>query len=543
MKLVRLLLTLCLSVIAIAPGVANAVTGDDLLPVFQRSHAGAPLRAVYIGGSITQAGNGWAREWLVSQFPKSAVTIVNAGMSATGSDLGIFRLSRDVIACQPDIVFVEFAVNDGGQSDEQATRCLETIVVRLKSLPHPPAVVFLETAAKEGSNRKRHQAVAKRYGLLDVDFQVALDAHLAKTKQDWGALMGDSVHPNEAGHAFYSDVVAKALQPFVEAAKTSTELAGSIQRLPSPLTKKPLWLDANIAAIPTTATWRKENSIPFWWDMFFLGVTGCNTPGQTLTIPFRGTAVGLFYALDPSYGALYASLDGGPPRVIVCNNRGGYSYTLLGTDLKPQQHLLTVCIPSSGPANNMRTVKLGYLMVAGETKATDALAPQGPFTPDALAKFAVVPVPAKTWRMAGPFGGSKPTLESIADLDTLFAPEEKGNAGAWVPAVGAAEWVDIGKATGMSDRSVSYARARLRVDMAQTISLLFSVDYFAKIWVNGALVKAIRDGHGGVTEPVVFPVALNSGWNDVLVKVHSGSKGNGFALSISPPDGGFEWGQ
>jgi hypothetical protein len=28
--------------------------------------------------------------------------------------LGVFRLERDVIAYQPDIIFIEFAVNDNG---------------------------------------------------------------------------------------------------------------------------------------------------------------------------------------------------------------------------------------------------------------------------------------------------------------------------------------------------------------------------------------------------------------------------------------------
>ena len=35
-------------------------------------------------------------------------------MGGTGSDLGVFRLQHDVLRQRPDLVFIEFAVNDAG---------------------------------------------------------------------------------------------------------------------------------------------------------------------------------------------------------------------------------------------------------------------------------------------------------------------------------------------------------------------------------------------------------------------------------------------
>ena len=89
-----------------------ASVGDDVVAVFTRAERGEPLRYVAIGGSITQAsGDGWAGEWLRRQFPKSDVTVVNSGMSATGSSLGIFRIERDIIAHQPDLVAIDTAAD------------------------------------------------------------------------------------------------------------------------------------------------------------------------------------------------------------------------------------------------------------------------------------------------------------------------------------------------------------------------------------------------------------------------------------------------
>ena len=53
-------------------------------------------------------------DWWQTRFPSSAVTLVNAGIGATGSDIGTFRVKKDVIEKDPDFVVVEFAVNDAG---------------------------------------------------------------------------------------------------------------------------------------------------------------------------------------------------------------------------------------------------------------------------------------------------------------------------------------------------------------------------------------------------------------------------------------------
>jgi hypothetical protein len=206
-----ILLSMILLSLSVVAGAAEFGRGRDLLPVFARAHAGQPLRAAAIGGSITQAGGGWLEPWLREQFPKAAVTMRNAGMSATGSALGVFRLERDVISAQPDLVLIEYAVNDGGTSDEDAIRYTESIVVRLKSLPHPPAIVFVEAAAKGGSKRHRHQRVAKHYGLLDKgrygSFYVNLDGdepRLVDTGFRGGytyTILGRDLQPREHGRA------------------------------------------------------------------------------------------------------------------------------------------------------------------------------------------------------------------------------------------------------------------------------------------------------------------------------------------------------
>ena len=92
--------------------------------------AGAEVKVGYLGGSIT-AQPGWRPKTLAhfqKTFPAAKFSEINAAIGGTGSDLGVFRLQQDVLDAKPDLLFVEFAVNDGLASPEQIFRCMEGIV-------------------------------------------------------------------------------------------------------------------------------------------------------------------------------------------------------------------------------------------------------------------------------------------------------------------------------------------------------------------------------------------------------------------------------
>lgn len=357
---------LAVLLLVLRPGIAGeAEPGADVARVFAAARAGAPLRYVALGGSITQSGAGWIGPWLRDQFPASRVTTVNSGMSATGSALGIFRLERDVISHQPDLVAIETCVNDDGLPDDVTVRYVESLVVRLKRLPHPPAIIFLEAAAKQGSRIQRHRHVARHYGLFEVDLQAAVEAELQRTGQDWAAFFSDAVHPNEAGNRFYARMIERTLAPLLD----QNPKAGNVV-LPRPLSEKPLILDGRMVplfGITGAPGWRKNASPPFWMDAFFNGTLSASEPGAALEIPFRGTWAGVFYPMDKSYGTFDASIDGGEPRRITPNTRGGYSLDIVGRDLPAGEHVLRITLPAadSSPGVNGE-VRLGYLLLAGE---------------------------------------------------------------------------------------------------------------------------------------------------------------------------------
>ncbi len=513
-------------------------TGADVGQAFAKARKGQPLRIVYLGGSITQAGDGWAADWLRQRLPKSQITIVNSGMSATGSALGIFRLDRDVIAYQPDIVFIEFCVNDGGVGDEDVIHYLETIVVRLKKLPHPPAIVMVEAAAKGGVNLARHRRVARHYQLLEVDLQQAIDAQLAQGDVTWETYFSDNVHPNPNGHALYADIIAKTLEPYLTNTTWKTKSS-----LPSPLSTKPLLLDARM--IPLVAynyggTWKRESTLSFWWNRFFLGTLSSETPGASLSIPVRGTTFGLFYAMDKSYGSCFVSVDERLPTPLATNSRGGYSYTLPGQNLPPGDHRLQVVLPSK--SDNPTTthingpVKLGYLLVAGENQSSPYTAERGLYPAEKLAQLHYRTLQPTSWKWSGPYTPEPITTAPKDALDYMekrFAPEINPVEVLWKPVSPTADPIlDFYKLSTSQKPAVAYAVTEIQSLESRQVLLAIACDYFAKIWVNGKLMVTLDKPHGSPKDLMLIPITLKPGSNPLLVKIGAGMNGFNFCAGI-----------
>ncbi len=520
-------------VMAGVPGKVRAdEIGRDLREVFLRAKRGEPLRYVAMGGSITGAARGgWIGPWLRSQFPSSTVTVSNAGMSATGSALGVFRLERDVIALQPDLVILEFCVNDGNCADEHAVRYMETLVVRLKQLPHPPAIVIVEVAAKGGVNLSRHRLVARHYGLLEIDLQRAVDEHLQSRKLPWSAFFEDEVHPNAEGHEFYAKIIESALEPFVRGEADAVQVEARTPLRP-PLSAKPLLLDAtmiSLGSVDDVAGWSRESAVPFWWNRFFLGFLGAANPGATLRLPVRGTTVGLFYPMHPSYGKFLTSVDGACPQQITQNTRDGYGFDILAGDLLAQEHVLSIVLSSEGP------VKLGYLLVAGQGGAGHQKSEQGFFSADVLRDMRFAEIPSDRWTWNGPYIISQPNaIDAHSAMHRAFLPEKRDAAILDWRAVShqRSNWIDFRAIAEISAPSIVYASAELDSTKEERVILGLAADYFAKLWVNGDLLATFDSAHGHTHAPLFLPVVLKAGKNQVLVKLGSGTMGFGFSLSV-----------
>ena len=195
--------------------------------VFAKAAAGEEITVAYIGGSITEGytikpEECWAKltyDWLCEKYPDTKINYVNAGMSGTPSSLGVVRAERDVLAPygDPDIIFVEFAVNDG--TDKLCKDSYESLVRRFLALDTEPAVALLFMRTDTGySCQAQQSAVGEHYGLPMISLNDGLTYAIDEGLMSWADYSNDGAHPNPEG----AKLVAEMIEYFYECVENGT---------------------------------------------------------------------------------------------------------------------------------------------------------------------------------------------------------------------------------------------------------------------------------------------------------------------------------
>lgn len=188
----------------------------------KKAKNGEPVTLAFIGGSITQ-GAGAApihlesyayKMWsgLCERYGKDKVNFVKAGVGGTPSELGMIRYRRDVLEYgknTPDIVVVEFAVNDAG--DETGGDCFEGLVRKILNGPgHPAVIVLFSVFADDYNLEDRLRPIGYHYELPMVSLKSAVTDQFYLTKAEGRVLAKcsyfyDCYHPTNLGHTIMAD--------------------------------------------------------------------------------------------------------------------------------------------------------------------------------------------------------------------------------------------------------------------------------------------------------------------------------------------------
>ncbi len=199
--------------------------------------AGASAKSFATGGNnakeFTEALGGencWFNrmvDYLRTRFPQTKINAVNAGIGATPSFLGTFRLEEMVLSHKPDLVTVEFSVNDPtSRPNLLGTECFEAYesVVR-RSLEAGAAVIqiFMNDQTNIGLQHV-HSEVAKYYQLPSISYHNAIYPE-GQLICDWVRLSPDDIHPNNAGHALLALCLNNYLGELSEKATADCEIA------------------------------------------------------------------------------------------------------------------------------------------------------------------------------------------------------------------------------------------------------------------------------------------------------------------------------
>ena len=203
-----------------------------LVEVVNKAKAGEAVNICYIGGSITQGAGAtpinsecYARKSFEG-FKKlmgdgDNIHYVKAGVGGTPSELGMTRFDRDVLrdgTVEPDIVVIEFAVNDEG--DETKGNCYESLVRRALKLPSQPAVMLMFSVFADDYNlQDRLAPVGFRYDLPMASVKDAVTPQFYDrdkrilTKHQY---FYDMFHPTNLGHTIMADCLINIMKLAIE---------------------------------------------------------------------------------------------------------------------------------------------------------------------------------------------------------------------------------------------------------------------------------------------------------------------------------------
>ncbi len=307
----------------------------------------------YLGGSITEM-NGWRNlttDWLRKTYPGVTFKEVHAAIGGTGSDLGVFRLAHDALRHNPDLLFVEFATNDGGAAPENIWRAMEGIVRQTWRKDATTDIVFTYTITHAMLNdygkglcpraASAMEQLADFYGIPSIGFgpRVMEEVKAGRLVMNWAAaeketavpvetperdkaisaalakegkilFAKDGVHPAMTGHGFYLKSIVngftqmKDAKPADHAAKLKTAFIADNLENAKMVPIKPEML---------TGAWRKlpENDSK---SRAFSGRMGelwlAETPGDTLTFTFKGSYCRIYDLLGPDGGQVWVTVDG-----------------------------------------------------------------------------------------------------------------------------------------------------------------------------------------------------------------------------------------
>lgn len=202
-----------------------------LQKALDKAKRGEDTTIAFIGGSITQGAGAipintkcYAHETFrglceyLGIGADENLHFVKAGVGGTPSELGMLRYERDVLRVQedgkatvdpPDIVIVEFAVNDEG--DETKGECYDSLVRKILMGENKPAVILLFAVFVDGFNlQDRLSPVGRAYNLPMVSVKDAVLEQFYR-KPGEGRIVSknqffyDSYHPTNVGHRVMAD--------------------------------------------------------------------------------------------------------------------------------------------------------------------------------------------------------------------------------------------------------------------------------------------------------------------------------------------------
>ncbi len=372
---------------ALTPILFAAATAD-FAAFDARARAGERLSVVFFGASLTWGANASdpqqtsyrarVAQRLEAAYPNAHFKFWDAAIGGTGSQLGVFRLDRDVLSRHPDLVFLDFSANDGISSGNVETLAsYEAILRRIITEARAPVVQVIlpfkwdvEKGSTDGMLRRdAHLALALAYGAGVGD---AIELGQARVKSGTATLAQlwpvDGVHPGDAGYEMFADAAWDGFQRAV-AEKRVCHAPEKMIYAPTYMTSARVRL-ATLSPLPEG--WRVESPhvVSAYFDMLMSrwldsevvvsnakagegGKKSFDATVAPLAVKFTGSMVMLFGESTSKSAKFRARIDGKLVERKASNGKPmppEFDAGRLGNMMKANAHLVEVIAEGLDPA-------------------------------------------------------------------------------------------------------------------------------------------------------------------------------------------------
>jgi lysophospholipase L1-like esterase len=364
-------------------GIPNSAPIDNprLHQAMAKLRRGESVSIAALGGSITTgyqasspASNGWAAlvaRWWREKAAETGGKVVfhNSGASGTDSAFASIRVQDHVLAYNPDVVFVEFGVNDQWLNARVRQRSYEGVLRQILADSERSVIILAlnEKANANKSTRVEEEKIGRHYGLPTLAW-----ADWVKLA-DWDRYFtgSEAIHPNTEGHASIASGIIKYLDAAWNSLPPDEALLPVDAALPAALVSAEFQNAALIGGSDTAAlvnplastlwrTWPAE--LPGEWvSRGGAALSGWTTSDSAadLAIRVKGKSVGVLFAESDQYRNALAWIEGGTenPKKITINSyvsyRSGYygfAYAEVADNLDPNtEHVLHLTLnPADG---------------------------------------------------------------------------------------------------------------------------------------------------------------------------------------------------
>ncbi|MBE6569404.1 MAG: SGNH/GDSL hydrolase family protein [Ruminococcaceae bacterium] len=347
------------------------------------------LNIGYYGGSITLGGcaddpekesyRALLTNWFRTQYPDVQIREIQAAISGTGSELGMHRCESDLLNENPDLIFLEYTVNDYGIGYEKICAQFETII-RMIYVKNPFAdIVVLTTiteeicnvitSGKEFVSRNAHMAVAHHYNLPVIDIGAVLWANVMREGGDFLRYTTDTIHPNNDGHALYAKTISTRLKEYLQA---------EVPAFPVPVKLEKhtfcshLHMNAHVEDCLALADVEIKGFTLVEKSMFdrHPHYIESSTPGDSISFTFVGENAGFYWIKADDSGDVLVSVDGKKEITIsawdcYCPGGARLAYSFFAGNLPYGKHKVVVRIAETKAEESKgHAIRIGAMLIS-----------------------------------------------------------------------------------------------------------------------------------------------------------------------------------